>query len=109
MKSNFKSFYKPQDEDLTELWEKAIFVFDTNILTNLYRYQSDTTMDFLNTLEKIQNRVWIPHHVALEYQRNRLGVIEEQHNKFAETKSTINNMVNELQKKLDNLQLKKQT
>ncbi|PQJ61813.1 PIN-like domain-containing protein [Photobacterium angustum] len=106
MKSNFKSFYKPQSEELTDLWNNAIFVFDTNILTNLYRYQSKTTEDFLKVLSQIQDRIWIPHHVALEYQRNRLGVIEEQHNKFAETKSTINNMVDELQKKLDNLQLK---
>ena len=106
MKSTFKSFYKPQESELQELWENATFVFDTNILTNLYRYQSETTKDFLDILNKIQNKIWIPHHVALEYQRNRLGVIEEQHKKFAETKKTINSMVNELQKKLDQLQLR---
>ena len=106
MKSTFKSFYKPQGNELKELWEDAIFVFDTNILTNLYRYQSETSTDFLDILNKIQDKIWIPHHVALEYQRNRLLVIEEQHKKFAETKKTINSMVNELQQNLDHLQLR---
>ncbi|CED71530.1 putative uncharacterized phage protein [Aliivibrio wodanis] len=107
MKNIFKSFYQPADIELEELWDKAIFVFDTNVLTNLYRYQSSTRESLLKVMEQLNDRVWIPHHVALEYQRNRLTVVGEQHKKFNDTKKIVESAVSDLQKKLENLQLKK--
>ncbi|MDG6614114.1 PIN-like domain-containing protein, partial [Staphylococcus aureus] len=68
------------------IWENALFVFDTNTLLNLYRYQEETKNEFLQVLDKISNRIWIPHHVALEFQRNRLIVICEQKELFSKTK-----------------------
>ncbi len=46
--------------------EQALFVFDTNVLLNLYRYQSGTRDELLNVLAQLSDRIWIPHHVALE-------------------------------------------
>lgn len=40
MKSKFRGYYKPTDEEFDTLWKNAVFVFDTNVLLNLYRYQS---------------------------------------------------------------------
>ena len=107
MKNIFKSFYQPADIELEELWNKAIFVFDTNVLTNLYRYQSSTRESLLKVMEQLNDRVWIPHHVALEYQRNRLTVVGEQHKKFNDTKKVVESAVSDLQQKLEKLQLKK--
>lgn len=82
MRSKFKSFYQPNvkdkkiDEILTS--DKVLFILDTNILLNLYRYKEETRKDFFNILEKIKKRIFIPYHVALEYQKNRIGVISEQ-------------------------------
>ena len=38
MKDKFKSFYQLSDEELQILWsdKDTIFIFDTNILLNLY-------------------------------------------------------------------------
>ncbi|TOP03383.1 hypothetical protein CGH23_24350, partial [Vibrio parahaemolyticus] len=52
-------------------------------------------------------RVWIPYHVALEYQRNRLKVIGSQNSKFSEVKKVVQKGTNTIKSDLDTLQLKK--
>ncbi|RWX54977.1 PIN-like domain-containing protein [Photobacterium chitinilyticum] len=106
MKDSFRGFSKPNKEELTLLWDNAIFVFDTNVFTNLYRYQSDAREAFFKIMEQLQARIWVPHHVGLEYQRNRLTTIEEQHQLFDKTKETVKKNISGLQKELSNLNLK---
>ncbi|EJQ73466.1 hypothetical protein IG7_00769 [Bacillus cereus HuA2-4] len=70
MLEQFKGFIGYSDEEFEELWEKAIFVVDTNILINFYKYTSkESTKSLLDILKKLKdtNRLWIPHQVALEY------------------------------------------
>lgn len=70
MLEQFKGFIAYTDEEFKELWEKAIFVVDTNILINFYKYTSkESTKSLLDILKKLKdtNRLWIPHQVALEY------------------------------------------
>jgi hypothetical protein len=38
MKSIFPGHYELAPNELRELWKEAVFVFDTNVLLNLYRY-----------------------------------------------------------------------
>ncbi len=42
MKGIFKGYHQPTEEEFSQLWRNALFVFDTNVLLNLYRYQSAT-------------------------------------------------------------------
>ncbi|USD68118.1 PIN domain-containing protein [Vibrio sp. SCSIO 43136] len=107
MKNMFRSFKKLNDEELKELWEKAVFVFDTNVLHGVYRYQSSTCQEVLDLMERLKDRIWIPHHVVLEYHRNRQAVINGQHNKFSETKKAVKKAVHTLTEDLAKLQLKK--
>jgi len=70
MLEQFKGFIGYTDEEFKELWEDALFVVDTNILINFYKYTSkDSTRSLLQILKKLKetNRLWIPHQVALEY------------------------------------------
>lgn len=78
MKSKFNIFYKPSEEEHRKIWDDSIFVLDTNILLNLYRYTDTTRNELINILEKLNKRVWIPHQVAMEYHFNRSKVIVEQ-------------------------------
>lgn len=78
MKESFKEYYKPTEEEFKYLWNNCEFIFDANVLLNIYRYSSENTKEFLDILKQIQDRIWIPHQAALEYQRNRFSVIEEQ-------------------------------
>lgn len=96
MKELFKSFYYPGQKELKEIWENknTVFVLDTNILINLYRYKEKTREDFFELLTKIKDRVFLPHHVVLEYQRNRLRAI-------ASHRSHINKFINAIKKPIE--------
>ena len=56
-------------------------------------------------LEQLSERIWIPYHVALEFQRNRLKVIAEQNKRFSEVRRTIEKARDSLSADLDKLQL----
>ena len=42
MKDIFKGYYRPSDDEFKKMWEEGIFVFDTNVLLNFYRYKKET-------------------------------------------------------------------
>ncbi|WP_024692727.1 PIN-like domain-containing protein [Pseudomonas syringae] len=90
MKGLFPQFDNAYVVNYTAAWNDALFVFDTNILLNLYRYQFSAREELITILNKLSNRIWIPHHVALEFQRNRLSVISAQGRGFAEIRNVLN-------------------
>ncbi|MFA5269266.1 MAG: PIN domain-containing protein [Methanoregula sp.] len=78
MKEQFGGYYRPDEEELDKLWTDSLIVLDANILLNLYRYSKKTCDEFLGTLEKFSDRLWIPNEVAYEYHKNRPVVISQQ-------------------------------
>ena len=78
MRDTFIGYYDWTKEEFDELWSKALFVFDTNTLLNIYRYTEGTCEQFLETLEVAKDRIWIPHQVGLEFHRNRRSTIAKQ-------------------------------
>lgn len=107
MKDKFKGYYRLDENGFSILWKNAVFIFDTNVLLNLYRYQSSTRDELLKVLDRLKERVWIPNHVGLEYQRNRLSVIAEQHKRYSEVRNIVSKSVSTMQGELESLQLKK--
>jgi len=107
MKNTMKAFYRPTEREFKEMWETATFVLDTNVLLNLYRYPIEARDELLAALEKIADRLWLPYHVALEYQRRRLEVIAEQKKRFSDVLTAIGNAKKGLENELNGLQLKK--
>jgi copper chaperone CopZ len=91
MKDQFREYYRPSKEEFEKLWEECLFVLDTNILLNFYRYSDKTNKDFFSILEKISDRLWIPYHVAYEYQKNRLSVISEKMEAYKELDKIMDN------------------
>ena len=103
MKKLFNGFYTPNKDEIKKSWfdKKTLFVFDTNVLLNLYRYTETTRDDFFQIIDNISEKVWMPYHVGLEYQRNRLTVIKSE-------KAIFNNLqeyVNIIEKTLDTSKL----
>lgn len=80
MRDLFPGFYKRSDEELPILWQEGIFVFDTNMLLNVYRYKQKTRARYIEILDMLKERkqLWIPYQVAYEYQDRRLNVIQGQ-------------------------------
>lgn len=98
MRVLFPGHFKESDESLREVWETSLFVFDANILLNLYRYSDTTRNEFLRILNKLKDRAWLPHRAAEEYLSNRLTVIDQQEKSYDDTVKLIES----LQRDLDN-------
>ncbi|MFM2477316.1 PIN-like domain-containing protein [Celerinatantimonas sp. MCCC 1A17872] len=100
MKDLFPGYFPKTGTELEALWtsDETLFVFDTNILLGLYRYTPTTKDAFLNTLDKIKERVWLPYQIAEEYLRNRASVIHEE----AESYSTLLKQIEGVRTSLNN-------
>src|SRR5664279_341625 len=96
----------PTTQEYKDAWSKGLFVFDTNVLLNLYRYHKDTREELLKIIDKLSDRIWIPFHVALEFQRNRLTVIATQNNLFSKVRSVVESSRENLEAKMNELQIK---
>lgn len=77
MRNTIKEFLDLSTDEKNTLWENCIFVFDTNVLLNLYRYTKKTREILLEALEKLNSRIWMPEHVAYEFMKNRPEVVFE--------------------------------
>jgi PIN like domain len=107
MKELFSGYYRPEEHEFKEAWKSATFVLDANILLNMYRYPEETRNQFLAALRVIENRLWVPHQAALEFQRNRLAVISEQKKRFSDVSRVLSNSIKTMRSELDKLNLKK--
>ncbi|WP_433553967.1 PIN-like domain-containing protein [Micromonospora zamorensis] len=58
-----------------EALTKALVAVDANVLLNLYRYNPRTTNDLLAVLDKLGDRLVVPHQAIREFHRNRLKAI----------------------------------
>jgi hypothetical protein len=72
---DFPGYRLPPDEELNEALRAALVVIDANVLLNLYRYNESTRDDLLGVLQKVEDRLWVPHQVMTEFWRNRVGVL----------------------------------
>lgn len=97
MKDLFPGHFKESESHLREVWDTSLFVFDANILLNLYRYSDTTRSEFLRILQKIKNRAWLPHRAAEEYLNNRLNVIDQQEKSYDETTKAIVSLKSDLE------------
>jgi hypothetical protein len=78
MRDEFWEYYPLTDEDIETINSDALVVLDANALLHSYRLSPSTAEAWLEMLEALAERVWIPHQAALEYQRNRIDVISGQ-------------------------------
>ena len=70
MKKIFPGHYTPNDAYFQNLGENATIVLDTNVLLHLLRLGDKAREEVLDVLDKLKDRLWIPHQVALEFSRN---------------------------------------
>lgn len=89
MRKIFPGFYSPSEAEFKKLWSEGIFIFDTNVLLDLYRYSDETVENLISTMEKIKDRIWIPYRIAFEYHRRLNDIIKEQATEYSEAISIL--------------------
>ena len=107
MKNLFVGYHRLSGEEFSKLWETALFVPDTSFLLTLYRLPANPREKMFEALRAVENRLWVPHNVILEYMRNRPTVIADQKIKFNEVRKIISESHKKLIDQLSNLKLEK--
>lgn len=107
MKTSFSGYYPPSTEQYEQLWKEAVIVLDTNVLLNLYRLPTTARDELLGVLELLKERLWIPHQVALEFQRRRLTVIASERKATEDALSATSELVDDIKAKVEGLQIDK--
>ncbi|MCM3767032.1 PIN-like domain-containing protein [Neobacillus niacini] len=82
----------------------SIFVVDTNILINFYKYTSkESTKSLLGILKKLKenDRLWIPHQVALEYFFNYEGNMHKQKEGYDLLENELKKLKEDAEKRLE--------
>lgn len=105
MKEQFSGFYRPSKKDFQTLWNEGTIVLDANVLLDLYRLPSEAQSDYLKLLQKVKARLWLPHQVALEFQRNRISVYFEQKQRFMDIGKYLSDASEQLEDKIKRLNL----
>lgn len=100
MRTAIWEYLIPSFEDKEILWNKCVFVFDTNVLLNLYRYTSNTRDTLLSALDDLKERVWLPYQVAYEYAKNRFDVIYETVEKYKKLEKLQQDFIDQYIKEL---------
>ncbi|MGY2259222.1 PIN domain-containing protein [Pseudomonas sp. SDO55104_S430] len=85
MRDAFPEYFVGEPDRQQKLWEECIFVLDTNVLLDLYRFSDSAREALFKVMESLGERLWIPYQVAAEYFDNRLTVIEAQSKAYAES------------------------
>ncbi len=95
MRKTISEFLEPKDDQKAIIWNQATFVFDTNVLLNLYRYTSSTRTALLEALKNLKS-VWLPHQVIIEFMNRRSEVVFETVNRYEKLQDNCTTLVNEI-------------
>lgn len=95
MKKEFAGYYSPSDQEFAELWATARIMVDANVLLAAYSVSPSTREELFKLLERVRDRLWIPHQFALEYQRNRCERILEQVKYYDDTHKILRAVIDD--------------
>ncbi len=100
MRELFRGYYRPTEQESLEIWKESTFSFDSNVLLHIYSYTPKTQERFFEIVQRLQDRVWLPHQVAYEYQNNRVKVIFQELKAYSEIHSVLNESLESLRHNL---------
>lgn len=77
LRKRFPEYFSPRNAELQHFYSQGLVALDTNALYEAYRFSVPAREEFFSVLSSLGERLWIPHRVAEEFMRGRLGVISE--------------------------------
>ena len=93
LKDLFPGYYKPSKEEFDSMWENGLFIFDTNVLLDIYRYSDETSEALIKIFEKLSDRIWIPYQAALEYHKNLYTVISKEAKSYTAASKNVSDLL----------------
>ena len=100
MRDRFPGFYRPSDEGFEAFFSDGLVCVDANVLLSLYRVSDATREDVFSIFTALEERLWLPHQVVLEFQRNRRAVIREQEEVYDQLEKELKSFPSRLTEKV---------
>lgn len=97
----FRSHVRPDPKTTAKIFDSAMIVLDTNVLLDLYRVTPGAREEMLNVIEAAKEKIWIPHQVALEFHRNRVGAAKDQLDFYPATCKSLETLKNQAMQKVN--------
>lgn len=98
MREAFSQHFVTDPDRRAKLWENCLFVFDTNVLTGIYRRSEEARDAQYKLMGELGDRLWVPHRVIYEFLDNRAKIVHDQAQLYAAS-------INELQGMLANFEV----
>lgn len=89
MREEFSEWYYPDDDEIAHIVTTGTIALDANALLDLYRVGAGRRQEILTALEKIGDRLFVPHQAAYEYQKRRASVLHDAQSAFDKTAHDI--------------------
>lgn len=97
MRSLFPGFYTQSLMGIKDFRDECVFIFDTNVLLNLFRYPDKPREMLLQLLHEISSKIWVPYQVAMEYHYNVMEEIISQNKAYDSLISSLNDRFDKMQ------------
>ena len=104
MKDMFPGYYRPTEDEFRQLWNDAIFVFDANVLLDIYRFSPNTSKELVGIIEKLGDRIWLPYQFAYEYHEHLMSIHDDIPSEFGAWKDELDMLSQKVQSHLRSFQ-----
>lgn len=89
MKNKFRGYFPYTEDETNQIWDSADFVFDANVLLDLFRVSNNTREIYFTILKKLDNRIWLPYNVCEEFVSNKERIKNEYNSLFENIKKDL--------------------
>lgn len=89
MRKIFHQYFRPSQDELKELWQQGLLIFDASVLLNVYGYSDETRDELVELFEKKAGQIRLPYQFGLEYARNRSTVIAKQIGNYSKVEKDL--------------------
>ncbi|MFQ2717186.1 PIN-like domain-containing protein [Aeromonas caviae] len=103
MKKEFSWYFKPDKNELDDIWKNGILTVDANLLLDLYRYHENTRDSILNSLKKHEGPLWLSRQASEEFFKNRNAVIVSARKTFQEANDEVEKLRSTIEKAVTQL------
>lgn len=82
--AGFDQYYRATRAEQLAMFETSVLVFDTNVLLNVLRYSESARQELIEAIASVADRTFVPHQIAVEYNRNRVDVVASRRSELDE-------------------------
>lgn len=99
MKNLFPEYYRVNKKDLQERFKDLVFVFDANVLLDIFRLDQSITKEIFDVIKRYSSQIVIPYHAAEEYNKKIHIVLLQQLEKIVAAQKAFDGFVQLLEAK----------